>query len=141
MADVVLVTLIMIGVALLVLLIAAGVVTWKVWRSDERRLARRIGKLQFGDKLALGRSLFKDPRVPVWARFVAVALVVYLASPIDLIPDFIPVLGFLDDVLIVMLGAGLLLRSIPREVLEEHVGRFEQHRKAEARGRQPPQSA
>ena len=128
MNDIVLVTLILVGVALLILLAAAAFLAWSVWRSDERRLARRIGKMQFGDKLALGRSLFRDPRVPLWARFLAVVLVLYLASPIDLIPDFVPVFGLLDDVLVVMAGAGLLLRSVPRHVLEEHVERYERKR-------------
>jgi len=128
MRDIVLVTLLCLGVALLILAIVAGVLAWKVWRSDERRLAKRIARLRFRDKLSLGRALFSDPRVPFWARIVAMALVVYLASPIDLIPDFIPVLGFLDDLLIVFLGAGLLLRAVPQEVLEEHVARYEARR-------------
>ena len=64
--------------------------------------------------------------MPVWARFVAVALVVYLASPIDILPDFIPGIGLIDDLLIVMIGAGLLLRSVPRHVIEEHVSSYEQ---------------
>jgi hypothetical protein len=54
-----------------------------------------------------------------------VALVLYLAMPLDIIPDFIPVLGYVDDVLIVVIGAGLLLRSIPPRVLDAHVSRFE----------------
>ena len=130
MRDVLIATAILIGVALLILALAGAFVAWKVLRSDERSLARRIGKLPFGDKIRLGRDLFGDPRVPLWSRFVAIALVAYLASPIDLIPDFIPVLGQLDDLLIVMLGAGLLLRSVPRHVIEEHVSGFEQRRAA-----------
>jgi uncharacterized membrane protein YkvA (DUF1232 family) len=94
-------------------------------RSDERGLARRIGRLGFRNKLRLGRDIFGDPRVPMWARLVAVALVVYLASPIDLVPDFIPMLGQLDDLLIVMLGAGLLLRSVPGYVIEERLAVYE----------------
>jgi uncharacterized membrane protein YkvA (DUF1232 family) len=105
--------------------LAAAFVGWKVLRSDERKLARRIGRLRFGDKLRLGRDIFLDPRVPLWARFIAVALAAYLASPIDLLPDFIPVLGQLDDLLIVMLGAGLLLRFVPRSIIEEHLSRYE----------------
>ena len=124
-SDLLLATLILIGVAFLIVLIAAGVVAWKVWRSDERSLARRIGKLRFRDKIALGRALFRDPRVPLWARFVAIATVLYLASPVDLIPEFIPVLGVLDDVLVLFVGAGLLLRAVPRHVIEEHVQRYE----------------
>lgn len=140
MSDLLLATLLCIALALVILMIAAGVLAWKVYRSDERKLARRIAKLQFGDKLGLGRALFTDARVPIWARFVAVALVVYLASPIDLIPDFIPVLGFFDDLLIVFVGAGLLLRAVPEHVLEEHVARYEQKRH-EALDKGRPQAA
>lgn len=130
MRDVLLATLILIGVALVLLALAGAFVAWKVLRSDERSLAKRIGRLSFGDKLRLGRDLFSDPRVPLWSRFVAIALAAYLASPIDLIPDFIPVLGQLDDLVIVMLGAGLLLRSVPRYVIEEHVRTYEERRAA-----------
>jgi uncharacterized membrane protein YkvA (DUF1232 family) len=125
--DVLLATLILIGIAFLIVLAVAGFVAWKVWRSDERSLVRRIGKLRMRDKLALGGDIFRDPRVPLWARFVAIALVAYLASPIDLLPDFIPVVGFLDDFLIALVGAGLLLRAVPRSVVEEHVSRREAH--------------
>ena len=128
MGDILLATIVLIGVALVLLAFAGAFIAWKVLRSDERSLARRIGKLPFKDKLRLGRDLLSDPRVPLWSRFVAIALVGYLASPIDLIPDFIPVLGQLDDLLIVMIGAGLLLRSVPRHVIEEHVGEYEQRR-------------
>jgi uncharacterized membrane protein YkvA (DUF1232 family) len=94
-------------------------------RSDERTLARRIGKLRFRDKLAFGRDLMRDPRVPWWARFIAAAVVVYLASPIDLIPDFIPVLGQMDDLLVALIGGALLLRSVPGHVVEEHLREYE----------------
>ena len=67
-------------------------------------------------------------RIGVAPRVIALSLVVYLAMPLDLIPDFIPVVGHFDDLLIVMIGAGLLLRSIPRYVIEEHVSRYETKR-------------
>jgi uncharacterized membrane protein YkvA (DUF1232 family) len=103
----------------------AGFLWWKIYTSDEKKLARRIAKLEFGDKLSLAGLLFTDPRIPLVTRIVAVALVVYLASPIDLIPDFIPIIGLIDDLLIVMIGAGFILRTIPRSLIEEHVERFE----------------
>jgi uncharacterized membrane protein YkvA (DUF1232 family) len=130
MWDILLVTLALIGVALLGVVLAAAFVWWKVLRSDERQLARRMGKLRMGDKLRLGRDLFRDPRVPLWSRIVAVALVLYLASPLDVLPDFLPGIGMLDDLLIVMIGAGLLLRSVPRHVIEESISRYEQGRHA-----------
>jgi uncharacterized membrane protein YkvA (DUF1232 family) len=110
---------------LLVALVAGGFLAWRVWRSDERRLAKRIGRLPFRDKLALGGALFRDPEVPQWARLLAVGLVLYLAMPLDLLPDFIPVIGAIDDLVIVLVGAGILIRSIPDYVLEAHIARLE----------------
>jgi uncharacterized membrane protein YkvA (DUF1232 family) len=110
---------------LLAAVAVAAFLWWKIYTSDEKKLARRIAKLDFRDKLSLAGSVFTDARIPPVTRIVAVALVLYLASPLDLIPDFIPVVGFADDLLIVMIGAGFILRTIPREVIVEHVERFE----------------
>src|SRR4051794_17076765 len=62
----------------------------------------------------------RDPRVPWRAKALAVAVAGYALSPIDLIPDFIPVLGYLDDVIIVPLGIMLVVRLIPPEIMAEH---------------------
>ena len=59
----------------------------------------------------------RDPRTPWLARLLALGVAAYALSPIDLIPDFIPVLGYLDDLIIVPLGLMLVLRLIPDEVL------------------------
>lgn len=61
----------------------------------------------------------KDPRVPWYAKIFAACVVAYAFSPIDLIPDFIPVLGYLDDLLLVPLGIYLVLKMIPEEVMAE----------------------
>ncbi len=61
----------------------------------------------------------RDPRVPVSAKIVAGLVVAYALSPIDLIPDFIPVLGYLDDLVLVPLGIALVVRLIPRDVWRE----------------------
>src|SRR3954449_10795656 len=61
----------------------------------------------------------RDPRVPWYARLFVAAVVAYALSPIDLIPDFIPVLGYLDDLIIVPLGLALALRMVPPHVLDE----------------------
>jgi len=124
--EVVWVTLAVIGFGLLLWIGVAAFVFWRILRSDERKLAKRIAKLPFFDKISLAGALFRDRRVALAPRLIALALVLYLAMPLDLIPDFIPVLGYLDDILIVGIGAVLLLRSIPRHVIEEHVGRYEE---------------
>jgi uncharacterized membrane protein YkvA (DUF1232 family) len=62
----------------------------------------------------------RDPRTPWYAKAVAMAVAAYAFSPIDLIPDFIPVLGYLDDLILVPAGLWLALRLIPAEVLAEH---------------------
>ncbi|MFS0864872.1 YkvA family protein [Fredinandcohnia sp. 179-A 10B2 NHS] len=62
---------------------------------------------------------YKDERVPWFAKLFTVCVVAYAFSPIDLIPDFIPILGYLDDVIIVPLGVMLALKMIPKEVIIE----------------------
>lgn len=62
----------------------------------------------------------RDPRVPWYAKAVALAVAAYALSPIDLIPDFIPVIGYLDDLILVPLGILLAVRLIPPAVLAEH---------------------
>jgi uncharacterized membrane protein YkvA (DUF1232 family) len=61
-----------------------------------------------------------DPRTPWYAKAFALAIAAYALSPIDLIPDFIPVLGYLDDVILVPLAVVLAVRLIPDEVMAEH---------------------
>jgi uncharacterized membrane protein YkvA (DUF1232 family) len=62
---------------------------------------------------------YRDPRVPWYARLFAACVVAYAFSPIDLIPDFIPVLGYLDDLVLVPLGIVLALKMIPQPVMAE----------------------
>ena len=62
----------------------------------------------------------RDPRVPWYAKLLAGAVLAYALSPIDLIPDFIPVIGYLDDLIIVPAGLVLVRRMIPAAVLAEH---------------------
>jgi uncharacterized membrane protein YkvA (DUF1232 family) len=63
---------------------------------------------------------YRDPRVPWYARVFALCVVAYAFSPIDLIPDFVPVLGYLDDLILIPLGIALAIRMIPADVLAEH---------------------
>ncbi|WP_082521491.1 MULTISPECIES: YkvA family protein [unclassified Sphingopyxis] len=80
-----------------------------------KSLSERIGDL--GHRLAVEAHAAwlaaRDPRVPWLARLLAIAVAAYALSPIDLIPDFIPVLGWLDDLLIVPLGLWVVRRLIP----------------------------
>lgn len=61
----------------------------------------------------------RDPRVPMAAKVVAAIVAAYALSPIDLIPDFIPILGYLDDVILVPLGIALAVRMIPAPLMED----------------------
>ncbi len=60
---------------------------------------------------------YRDPRTPWYARAFSALVVAYLFSPIDLIPDFIPILGYLDDLVLVPLGIRLALKMIPPKVM------------------------
>jgi uncharacterized membrane protein YkvA (DUF1232 family) len=62
----------------------------------------------------------RDPRVPWYAKAAALCVAAYALSPIDLIPDFVPVLGYLDDVIIVPLGILLVVRLVPKAIMDEH---------------------
>ncbi len=62
----------------------------------------------------------RDPRVPLRARVLTFLIIGYLISPLDLIPDFIPVLGYVDDFILVPAGLSLARRMIPKEVLDEY---------------------
>ena len=60
----------------------------------------------------------RDPRTPILVRVLAVLIAAYALSPIDLIPDFIPVIGYLDDLILIPLGLALVVRLTPPEVME-----------------------
>ena len=79
-----------------------------------KRWARRL-KL---DVIALWIAA-RDPRTPWHAKALAAAVAAYALSPFDLIPDFIPVIGYLDDLLIVPIGIALTVRLIPPELMVE----------------------
>ncbi len=78
-----------------------------------RDAARRIRVETYALYLA-----YRDPRLPWYAKGFAALVVAYAFSPIDLVPDFIPVLGYLDDLILVPVGVALALRMIPPEVMK-----------------------
>jgi uncharacterized membrane protein YkvA (DUF1232 family) len=81
---------------------------------DWKKQVRKLKKETYALYLAC-----KDSRVPWYARALAAVVVAYALSPIDLIPDVIPVIGYLDDAILVPLGIILVLRMIPPSVLAE----------------------
>jgi uncharacterized membrane protein YkvA (DUF1232 family) len=80
------------------------------WRARARRLKIELAALALA---------YRDPRTPWYARVMAVLVVGYAFSPLDLIPDPIPVLGYLDDLLLVPLGIALALHLIPPQVMAD----------------------
>ncbi len=81
------------------------------------QLKARAGALK-RETLALWYAL-KHPRTPLAAKIVAGIVVAYALSPIDLIPDFIPVLGLLDDIVLLPLGIALCIKLMPADVMAE----------------------
>lgn len=81
--------------------------TWKNWADS---LKRNIHALYLATR---------DPRVPLLAKVVIGLVVAYALSPIDIIPDFIPIVGYLDDLILLPLGIWLAIRLIPPQVLKE----------------------
>lgn len=79
-----------------------------------RRWAARLKSETYALYLA-----YRDPRMPWYAKLFVALVVGYAFSPIDLIPDFIPVLGYLDELIVVPLGVALAVRMIPEDVLSE----------------------
>src|SRR5215831_527581 len=85
--------------------------TLEIWRQCARRLKR--------DTYALYLAA-RDPRVPWYTKALALAVVGYALSPLDLIPDFIPIVGYLDDLILVPAGILLVVRLIPADIMAEH---------------------
>ncbi len=101
-----------------------------------KQLVRRLQALPARAKVRLAWRLLRDRRMPVLVKAVIPALVAYLLMPLDIIPDFIPVIGQLDDLLLIALAVGLIVRFTPIEVLEEHIRRLE----AEAASARPSET-
>jgi uncharacterized membrane protein YkvA (DUF1232 family) len=80
------------------------------WKQKARALERQVAALYYA---------YRDPRTPWYARAFAALVVAYAFSPIDLIPDFIPVLGYLDDLVLVPLGVWLALKMVPPPVMAD----------------------
>ncbi len=85
-------------------------IAFGTWKERARRLRMQTYALYLA---------YKDPRVPWYAKALAACVVAYAFSPIDLIPDPIPVLGYLDDLVLIPLGVVLVMRMIPSSVMTE----------------------
>ena len=72
-------------------------------------------------------GLLRDPRVPAAQKLILAGIAGYLVLPLDLIPDFIPLMGQIDDVAVVLLGLDLFIRSAPQDVVEEHLARIKRN--------------
>lgn len=83
--------------------------------------AKALMRLPWRRRPVLFWRLFRDRRVPLPARLVLPGVGLYLLMPLDPIPDFIPVIGYLDDLLVVVLGLWLFLRLCPQEIFWEHI--------------------
>jgi uncharacterized membrane protein YkvA (DUF1232 family) len=81
---------------------------WDAWQARARQLKTETYALYLA---------YRDPRVPWYARVFIALVVGYAFSPLDLIPDFVPVLGYLDDLVLVPAGIALALKMIPPDVL------------------------
>ena len=82
----------------------------QVWKQQLRQLKKETYAIYLA---------CKHPKVPWYAKALAACVVAYAFSPIDLIPDFIPIIGYLDDIIIVPLGIAIVVRMISPEVLAE----------------------
>jgi len=80
------------------------------WKQRARELKRETYALYLA---------YRDPRVPWYAKAFAACVVAYALSPLDLIPDFVPVLGYLDDLILIPAGIALALKMIPPQVMAE----------------------
>jgi uncharacterized membrane protein YkvA (DUF1232 family) len=80
----------------------------KLWKKKAKQLQNEVHVLFLASK---------DPRVPWYAKILALIIIAYALSPIDLIPDFIPVIGYLDDLVLIPAGIIFLMKIIPKEVM------------------------
>lgn len=104
-------------------LVAVMALTFRLLRASRR--GRRFLSLSTRGKLEFGRALLADRNVPMVAKVALGLLVAYLALPFDLIPDFIPVLGQLDDAAVIVATVALLVMVVPRERFEAALDRAE----------------
>jgi uncharacterized membrane protein YkvA (DUF1232 family) len=119
-------------VVALALLALAAFLLWRKASERTKQFGERLSDLPWNLRVKLAWRLMGDGRIPLAVRAIPPLLVLYLAMPLDLVPDIIPVLGQLDDVLVLLVALGLLARFVPLEVVDAHLTELE----AEARSGQ-----
>ena len=83
---------------------------WQGWKQRTRALKREILALYW---------VAKNPRTPPWIKGLVILIVAYALSPIDLIPDMIPILGQVDDLILLPLGIALVIYVLPKDLMDE----------------------
>ena len=78
---------------------------------------KRMKKIK--EDIFIVAEAYKHPDTPFYAKLIAILVVAYAFSPIDLIPDFIPILGYLDDLILIPLGIAILLKILPDHVIQD----------------------
>ena len=116
--------LLAIVIALAVLVVAAFVL-WRTASAKVKVLGERVNRLPWRLRVKLVWRLTLDDRVPLSVRAIPPLLMLYLITPIDLVPDFIPVVGQLDDILVLVVALGLLVRFVPLDVVDTHLTTLE----------------
>ena len=90
---------------------------------------KMLGEILKTGRLAL--RLFRDPRVPMGAKLILGATALYLGSPIDVVPDWFPLVGQADDLVAVLAGLNLFIRACPRWLVAEHEDRLRGRRRSD----------
>lgn len=103
--------------------LAFGAIAFRLLRVSQR--GRRFLSLSTRGKIDFGRALLSDPQTPLFAKLAIFVLVGYLALPFDLIPDFIPVIGQIDDAAAILLAVLVLIVAVPRAQFEAALRRGE----------------
>jgi uncharacterized membrane protein YkvA (DUF1232 family) len=85
-----------------------------MWRQKLKQRASNLKVETYALYLAA-----RDPRTPWYARLFIAGIVAYAFSPIDLIPDFLPVIGLLDDLILIPIGIALAIKMVPRDILAD----------------------
>ena len=99
------------------------------------RPSKLVLQLPWRKRFVLFWRLFRDGRVPFLAKLVIPGILFYLALPFDVIPDFVPFIGFIDDLFVAILGLWLFLRLTPRAIFDEHIDRLGAEIEEESRRR------